>query len=168
MNEIWLLLIFFFSFSLYYFLKNKLAIFFPSSKKIIDTVLEFADIKKNDVLYDLGSGDGRILVEAAKKKIKVIGIEQNKILNWIAKRKIERLKLKNVEIIEDNIFNQDISKATVIVAYLSIKVAYELQKKIEKEVKKRARIILIDHSFREWKPVKIKKIGFIPVRLYVK
>ncbi|MCX6821428.1 MAG: methyltransferase domain-containing protein [Candidatus Aenigmarchaeota archaeon] len=168
MNEIWLLLIFFFSFSLYYVLKNRLAIFFPSSKKIIEVVLDFSDIKKNDVFYDLGSGDGRILIEAAKKNIKVIGVEQNKFLNWIARRKMERLKLKNVEIIEGDIFNQDLSKATVIVAYLSISVAHRLQKKIEKEVKKGTRIILVDHSFKEWKSVKMKKIGFIPVRLYLK
>ena len=168
MNEIWLLLIFFFSFSLYYVLKNRLAIFFPSSKKIIEVVLDFADIKKNDVFYDLGSGDGRILIEVAKKNIKVIGVEQNKFLNWIARRKIERLKLKNVKIIEGDIFNQNLSKATVIVAYLSISVAHRLQKKIEKEVKKGTRIILVDHSFKEWKSVKMKKIGFIPVRLYLK
>lgn len=168
MNEIWLLLIFFFSFSLYYLLKNRFAIFFPSSKKIIEVVLQFADIKKKDIFYDLGSGDGRILIETAKKNIRVIGIEQNKFLNWIAKRKIEQLKLKNVEIIEDNIFNQSLSKATIIVAYLSISVTHKLQKKIEKEVKKGTRIILVDHSFKEWKPVKMKKIGFIPVRLYVK
>jgi predicted RNA methylase len=153
---------------LYYLLKNKFAIFFPSSKKIIDTVIEFAGIRKNDVFYDLGSGDGRILVEAAKKNIRVLGIEQNKLLNWIAKRKIERLKLKNVEIIEGNIFNQDISKATIIVAYLSISVTHKLQKKIEKEVKRGTRIILIDHSFKDWKPVKMKKIGFIPVRFYLR
>jgi predicted RNA methylase len=168
MNEIWLLLIFFFSFSLYYILKNKLAIFFPSSKKIIEVVLDFADIKKNDVFYDLGSGDGRILIEAAKKNIKIVGIEQNKFLNWIARRKIERLKLKNVEIIEGDIFNQNLSKATVIVAYLSISVVHRLQKKIEKEVKKGTRIILVDHSFKNWKPIKMKKIWFIPVRFYVK
>jgi predicted RNA methylase len=153
---------------LYYVLKNRLAIFFPSSKKNIEVVLDLADIKKNDVFYDLGSGDGRILIEAAKKNIKVVGVEQNKFLNWIARRKIERLKLKNVEIIEGDIFNQNLSKATVIVAYLSTSVAHRLQKKIEKEVKKGTRIILVDHSFKEWKSVKMKKIGFIPVRLYLK
>ena len=168
MNEIWLLLIFFFSFSLYYVLKNRLAIFFPSSKKIIKTVLDFANIRKNDVFYDLGSGDGRILIEAAKKNVKVVGIEQNKILNWIARKKIEKLGLKNVTIIEGNIFNQNLTKATIIVAYLSISVAHRLQKKIKKEVKKGTRIILIDHYFKDWKLIKIKKIGLIPVKLYIK
>jgi len=133
---------------------------------MIDVVIEFADIKKNDVLYDLGSGDGRILVEAVKKKIKVVGIEQNRFLNWIARRKIR--KLKNVKIIQDNIFNQDLSKATIIVAYLSRKITHELQKKIEREVKKGTKIILIDHDFIGWKPTRVKKVGLIPIRLYVK
>jgi len=133
---------------------------------MIDVVIEFADIKKNDVLYDLGSGDGRILVEAAKKGIRVVGIEQNRILNWIARKKTR--KLKNVKIIQGNIFKQNLSKTKIIVAYLSQKVAERLQKKIMKEVKKGTRIILIDHAFINWKPIKIKKIGLIPIRLYVK
>ena len=166
MQELWLFLIIFFSFCLYYILKNRLAIFFPSSKKIIDVVINFANIKKNDVLYDLGSGDGRILVEAAKKDIKVIGIEQNRFLNWIARRKTKNFK--NIKIIQGDISKQNLSKATIIVAYLSQKVTERLQKKIEKEAKKRTRIILIDHAFVGWKPTKIKKIGLIPIRLYVK
>jgi len=166
MQELWLLLTLFFFFCLYYFLKNKLAIFFPSSKRMIDVVLDFANIKKNDVFYDLGSGDGRILVEAAKKGIKVIGIEKNPLLNWIARRKTKNFK--NVRIIQGDIFEQKINGASIIVAYLSQKIAERLQKKIKKEVKKGTRIILIDHEFLNWKPVKIKKVGLIPIRLYVK
>jgi len=135
---------------------------------MINVVLEFADIKKDDVLYDLGSGDGRILVESAKKNIPVFGIEQNKFLNWIARRKIKRMKLDNVKIIQGNIFDQDISKATIIIAYLSQKVTHKLQKKIKREVKKKTRIILIDHKFMNWKPIKMKKVGIIPIRLYMR
>lgn len=149
-------------------LKNRLAIFFPSSKRMIDVVLEFAGIKRDDVLYDLGSGDGRILVEAAKKNIPVVGIEQNKFLNWVARRKIKRMKLDNVKIIQGSIFNQDISKATIVIAYLSRKITHKLQKKINKEVRRRTKIILIDHKFVDWKPIKIKKVGMIPIRLYVR
>jgi len=165
MNEVWLLLSFFFLFSLYYILKNRLAFFYPSSKKMINVVLDFADIKKDDVLYDLGSGDGRILVEAAKK-IPVTGIEHNRLLNWIAKRRTR--KLKNVRIIQGNIFSQNLSKATIIVAYLSRRVTRKLQKKIEREAKDGTKIILVDHPFINWKPVKIKRVGLIPIRLYIK
>jgi len=133
---------------------------------MIDVVIEFADIKKNDVLYDLGSGDGRILVEAAKKGIKVVGIEKNRFLNWIARRNIR--KLKNVKIIQGDIFKQKINDASIIVAYLSQKVTERLQKKIKREVKKGTRIILVDHVFIDWKPIRVKKVGFIPIRLYVK
>lgn len=146
-------------------IKKRLAVFFPSSRETIKTVMEFADLKKGYVFYDLGSGDGRILVEAAKAKIPVVGVEENKLLNWVARRKTKHLN--NVKIIQGNLFKQDISKATVIVAYLSRKLTYELQKKIEKETKKGTRIILIDHPFKDWEPVKIKS-GLIPVRLYVR
>ncbi len=162
MNEIWLMLSIFFGICLYYMLKNRLAFFFPSSKVIIDVVMEFADIKKRDVFYDLGSGDGRILFEVAKRGIKVVGIEQNRLLNWIARRKTR--KFNNIKIIQGDIFDQNISDATVIVAYLSRKLTLKLQKKI----KKGTRIILIDHPFKDWKPIKMRKIGIISVRLYIK
>ena len=133
---------------------------------MINVVIDFADIKKNDVFYDIGSGDGRILVKATKKGIKVIGIEKNRLLNWLARRKTK--SFKNVKIIQGDIFKQKINDASIIVAYLSQKVTERLQKKIEKEVKKGTRIILIDHEFLNWKPVKIKKVGLIPIRLYIK
>jgi len=133
---------------------------------MINIVIDFADIKKNDVFYDLGSGDGRILVEAAKKGIKVIGVEKNPFLNWLARRKIKNFK--NVKIIQGDIFKQKINDASIIVAYLSQKIAERLQKKIEKKVKKGTRIILIDHKFLDWEPSKVKKVGLIPIRLYVK
>ena len=166
MEELWLLLILFFSFCLYYILKNRLAIFFPSSRRMIDVVIDFADIKSNDVLYDLGSGDGRILVEAAKEGIKVVGIEKNRLLNWLARKKTRNFK--NVKIIQGDIFEQKINDASIIVAYLSQKVTERLQKKIEEEVKKGTRIILIDHEFLNWEPVEVKKVGLIPIRLYIK
>jgi len=166
MQELWLLLTIFLSFCLYYILKNRLAIFFPSSNKMIDVVIDFADIKKNDVFYDLGSGDGRILVEVAKKGIKVVGIEKNRLLNRFARRNTKNFK--NVKIIQADLFKQKINDASVIVAYLSQKITERLQKKIEKEAKKGTRIILIDHEFLDWEPVKVKKLGLIPIRLYVK
>jgi len=132
---------------------------------MVEVVIDFADIKKKDVFYDLGSGDGRILVEAAKKGIKVIGIEKNRLLNWLARKKTKNFK--NIKIIQGDIFKQKINDASIIVAYLSQKITERLQKKIEKEVEKGTRIILIDHEFLNWKPVKIKKVGLIPIRLYV-
>jgi len=133
---------------------------------MINVVINFADIKQDDIFYDLGSGDGRILVEVAKKGIKVFGIEKNRLLNRLAQRKVKFFK--NAKIIQGDIFNQKISDASIIVAYLSQKVTERLQKKIEQEVKEGTRIILIDHKFSNWEPVKSKKVGLIPIRLYIK
>jgi 16S rRNA A1518/A1519 N6-dimethyltransferase RsmA/KsgA/DIM1 with predicted DNA glycosylase/AP lyase activity len=166
MQALWFFLSLFLSFCLYYILKNRLAVFFPSSKEMIKVIIGFADIKKNDVFYDLGSGDGRILVEAAKEGIKVVGIEKNRLLNWFTRKKIK--KFKNVNVIQGDVFKQKINDASIIVAYLSQKVTERLQKKIEKEVKKGTRIILVDHKFLNWKPVKIKKVGLVSIRLYIK
>jgi 16S rRNA A1518/A1519 N6-dimethyltransferase RsmA/KsgA/DIM1 with predicted DNA glycosylase/AP lyase activity len=133
---------------------------------MIKIILDFADVKKNDVFYDLGSGDGRILKEVAKKGIQVVGIEHNSFLNFLARKKTRNME--NVKIIKGNIFDQDLSKVTIIVTYLSQTVVKKLQKKIEKETKKGTRIIIVDHKFLNWEPVKIKKVWFIPIRLYVK
>jgi predicted RNA methylase len=133
---------------------------------MIDVVIDLADIRKNDIFYDLGSGDGRILIEAAKLGKKVVGIEKNRLLNWFARRKIRNFK--NVKIIQGDIFKQKINDASIIVAYLSQKVTKKLQKKIEKEVKKGTRIILVDHKFFNWEPIKVKRVGLIPIRLYTK
>lgn len=146
--------------------KNRLAVFFPTTKNVIKTVLEFANLKKGDVLYDLGSGDGRILIEAAKANAKVVGIEKSRLLNKIAKRRTKGLK--NVNIIQGNIFDQDISEADVLVAYLSRRLTHDLKEKIHKESKKGTRVILIDHPFNGWEPVEVRKVGIMPVRLYVR
>jgi len=146
-------------------LKNRLAIFFPSFPGMIRIIEEFAGTKKNDLVYDLGSGDGRVLEVFAKKGIKCVGIEQNNLLNKLARRRLNGYK--NFKIIQGNIFNQDLSKATVIVAYLSRFVTQDLQKKIEKECKKGTKIILVSYSFDDWKPVKMKKWLWLPIRLYV-
>lgn len=146
-------------------LKNRLAIFFPSFPGMIRIIEEFADVKKNDLIYDLGSGDGRILEAFAKKGIRCVGIEQNNLLNKLARRRLR--KYKNVKIIQGNIFNQDLSKAAVIVAYLSRFVTQDLQKKIEKECKKGTRIILVSYKFDDWRYVKMKKWFWLPIRLYI-
>lgn len=165
MNEIWLFASFFFSLSFYYILKNRFAFFFPSSKEMIDVIIDFADITKNDILYDLGSGDGRILKEVAKKNIPVVGIEHNILLNWIAKR---RMNKKNIRIIQGDIFDQDLSKATIIIAYLSRKITLKLQEKINQETEPGTKIILVDHPFQGWEPKKTTNVGHIPIRLYIK
>ena len=146
-------------------LKNRLAIFFPSFPGMIRIIEEFADTDKDDIIYDLGSGDGRLLEVFVKKGIKCVGIEHNPILNKLARRRLKNYK--NVKIIQGDIFDQDLSEATIIVAYLSGPVTKRLQNKIENECEKGTKIILVSYKFKSWKPVRMKKWLLLPIRLYV-
>lgn len=165
MNHIYLPIIIFLSLCLYYMLKNKLAIFFPSFSGMLRIIQDFADAGKNDVVYDLGSGDGRVLEVFADKGIKCVGIEHDKMLNKLARKRLK--KYKNVKIVQGNIFDQDLSEATVIIAYLSRFVTRRLQEKIKKESKKGTKIILISYRFKDWESKKFKRWLWIPIRLYV-
>lgn len=165
MNELWLLLTLFFGFCLYYMLENKLAIFFPSFPGMIKIIDDFSAVNKGDFVYDLGSGDGRILKHFAEKDVKCLGIEHSFLLNKISRKKLE--KYPNAKIIYGDIFDHDLSDATVVIAYLSRIVTKRLKKKIKNECKKGTRIILISYKFSDWNPIKVRKWLWIPIRLYV-
>lgn len=151
--------------ALFYILKNRLAIFWPSTGKMIKIVDDLADIKKTDIAYDLGSGDGRIVKKLAKKAKLVIGVEHSKIMNSIARKKLKGLK--NAKIVDGNLFEQDISDANVVVAYLSRLLIPKLERKITEECKKGTRIILIGYKFRGLKPVKERRTFLMTIRLYI-
>lgn len=166
MQELYLLTIVFLSSCLYYMLKNRLAIFFPSFPGMIRIIEEFADAGTEDVAYDLGSGDGRVVEAFAKRGFRCVGIEQNPFLNIIARKRLG--SWRNARIVQGNIFDQDLSKATVIIAYLSKPVTKNLQRKVEKECRKGTKIILVSYKFDDWKPVRIGRCMWIRIRLYVK
>ena len=65
------------------------AIFIPTPHKIVEKMLKIAEVKEDDILYDLGSGDGRILIEAAEKyKVKTIGVEADPLRVFWSRTKI--------------------------------------------------------------------------------
>lgn len=101
-----------------YFLTYR-AIFIPLPRSTVKRILRLAKVGRKDVVYDLGCGDGRVVIEAAKKGAKVIGIENNPLLYWMCKRNVEKINLANrIKIIRGNFFKKDFHDATVVVAYL--------------------------------------------------
>jgi predicted RNA methylase len=137
-------------------------------KRTIEQMLELAKIKRNDILYDLGCGDGRVLIFAAKKYgIKVVGIEKNLLLFWLCKRNIRKNKLENrIKLIKNDFFKEDLNRATVILVYLSKGINQKLKPKLEKELKKGARVVSADHIFKGWKEIKRVKTGHFYSHLY--
>ncbi|MBI2545069.1 MAG: SAM-dependent methyltransferase [Candidatus Aenigmarchaeota archaeon] len=133
----------------------------PLPKDTIRKMLRLANVKKNDVVYDLGSGDGRIVSIASKEfNAKSIGIEKNRFMVWLS-----RMKNPGKKIIHNDIFKQNISDATVVVMYLSHKLTQRLKPKLLK-LKKGTRIVSTSHPIEGWKEVRKIRTGHFYSYLY--
>ncbi len=121
-------------------------IFVPTPQDVVEKMLELADVKKEDLLYDLGCGDGRIVATAAKKYgCKAVGYDVDKrrikeSLETVRNQKVEKL----VTIEQKDIFTLDLSKANVITLYLLPTLNVRLIPQLEK-LKPGSRIV--SHSF---------------------
>jgi tRNA G37 N-methylase Trm5 len=131
-------------------------IYVPTPQEVVDRMLEVAEVKKGDVLYDLGSGDGRIPVTAAKKfGIRAVGIDIDPVriqeANENAKKNgVEKLvKFRN-----EDLFKASFREATVVTLYLLPELNYKLRPKLWRELKPGARIVSHQFDMGDWKPEK--------------
>ncbi len=140
----------------------------PLPRDTIRKMLKLADVKKNDVVYDLGSGDGRALVIAAKEfRAKSVGIEKNKLLVWLSRWLIRKNNLQyKARIIRGDIFKENLRNADAILMYLSHKLTQKLKPKFEKELKKGTRIVSASHPIIGWKEDRKIKTGHFYSYLY--
>jgi len=136
------------------------AFYVPTSNKIIDEILKNAGLKRGQVFFDLGSGDGRVVRAAVKKyQVRGVGIEINPLLilvSWIL-AKME--KLNNIEFRRENLFKTDIKKAEVIFVFLMPETLKSLKSKIINECQKE--VLFISHGFvvEGWEKYLQKKIS---------
>jgi tRNA G37 N-methylase Trm5 len=140
--------------------EGKIVPYVPTPQEVVDRMLELAQVKKGDVVYDLGSGDGRIVVTAAKKYgVKAIGfeIDPQRIKEShenIKKAGVEQL----VEIRQQDIRTVDLSGATVLTMYLLPEVNLMIRPNIWKQMKPGSRIVSHDFDMGDWKPLKTENI----------
>lgn len=134
-------------------------VFVPTPQAVVDKMLEMAEIKPGDVVYDLGCGDGRIVVTAAKKYgVKAVGFDINpdrvqESLANVKSNKVEHL----VTIKEDDIFTLDLSKANVVTLYLLPDLNVRLMPQLAK-LKPGSRILSHDFDMEGAKPVQVVHI----------
>ena len=132
--------------------------FVPTRYEVLDLVFEALDLKEGDVLYDLGSGDGRIIIEAAKRYPikKAVGVELRDELVKEATERIKREGLEGrVEIVHGDFFRVPIGEATVVYMYLLTSVNEALKPKLKKELKPGTRVVTLDFQIPGWRPVKV-------------
>jgi ribosomal protein L11 methylase PrmA len=131
--------------------------FEPTSKKLVKKMLEMAEIDSKDVLYDLGSGDGRIVIEAVKNyDAKAVGIEADPIRVLWSRMYLFFNGIQNKSKIKwGNFFNEDISEATAVTLFLGHKANQKLKEKLKKELKPGTPVVSYVWTFNDWKPIKV-------------
>jgi predicted RNA methylase len=148
---------------------KKGAPFVPLEPEVVEEVMKLAQIKKDDVFYDLGSGDGRLVLAAALRGAKeAYGIEIDPLRVFYSRLWLKIMRCQNAKILKQNIFETNLSGATVVTLYLLQETNDKLAEKLKKELPKGARVISIAFSLPGWEPVKVSPIGPIygPVYLY--
>lgn len=134
--------------------------FVPTPPEVVDAMLAIAEVTKKDVIYDLGSGDGRIVIAAAKEYgARGVGIDINAEL--VAKAKgaaIAEGVADKVSFIEGDLFEQDLSKATVVTLYLLPAINLKLRPTLLK-LKPGTRIVSHAFDMGDWKPEKTESVN---------
>jgi ubiquinone/menaquinone biosynthesis C-methylase UbiE len=139
---------------------DKLAPYFPTPMLVVDRMLELGGIKAGEKMFDLGSGDGRLVIRAAQKyKADATGVELDESLAKQSMERIRTLGLTNIaRIIQGDMLKQNYESADLITVYL-LPVGNDLMTPIlERQLKKGARIVAHDFEFTAWKPVKTQDI----------
>jgi SAM-dependent methyltransferase len=130
--------------------------FVPTPPEVVDEMLRLADVKAGDILYDLGCGDGRIVIAAAKRfGIMAVGIDIDPVRITESNENAAQAGVPDkVRILQQNLFEADFKDASVVTMYLLTSVNRRLRPKLLAELKPGTR--LVSHSFDmgEWKPDK--------------
>jgi ubiquinone/menaquinone biosynthesis C-methylase UbiE len=134
-------------------------------------MLEYAQVKADDVVYDLGSGDGRIVITAARKfGARGVGVELDPGLCRTAELRVKEQGLANrVTILQANALRVDLSPATVVTMYLMRSSNERLRPNLEKYLRPGARVVTNDYPIAGWRAsrLKIVKTGSAEHRIYV-
>ena len=152
-----------------------IAPYVASPLPVVRQMLTLAELKPGETLYDLGSGDGRAVLMAVKEfGAKAVGIELREDLTKRALGAIYEFGLeKNAQILQNDMFDIDLSPADVVFLYLTTSANEKIKPKLEIELRSRARIVSHDYEILGWNPTKIDdfcenpKLGYPSHTLYV-
>jgi predicted RNA methylase len=132
--------------------------FVPSPVPVVQFMLKIADLKAGEVLFDLGAGDGRSVILAAKAfGARAVGIELREDLAKKALSTIHNNSLSDrVTIVNDDMFNVNLTSADVVFLYLTTSANEKIRPKLEAELKKGVRVVSHDYEIMGWKPLKVE------------
>ena len=143
--------------------------FAPTRQTIVDGMLRLAKVTADDVVYDLGSGDGRIVVIAAQKYgARGVGIELDPKLVALSRELAVASEVSDrVAFVEGDMFTTDLSPATVVTLYLSESLNLDLEPKLRNELRKGARIVSHQFPMGRWKPDETRVVDGAQLFLWI-
>lgn len=132
----------------------------PTHDDIVARMLTIADVKKGDVLYDLGSGDGRIPITAARQfGTRGVGVDIDPVRVKEAKENARAAGVEDrVKFLEQDLFNTDIREATVVTLYLLPEVNMRLRPKLLSELEPGTRVVSHNYDMGDWTPLKTETL----------
>lgn len=135
---------------------EKLAPYYPTPEVVVEQMLKLSGLKAGEKMFDLGSGDGRIVLMAAQKfKADSTGVEFDKDLWQQSSDRIKKLGLESrARIIHGDILKQDYASADVITVYLLPLSNDKVRPILDRQLKKGTRVVAHDFEFSDWTPVK--------------
>jgi tRNA A58 N-methylase Trm61 len=152
-----------------------IAPFVATPLPVVKHMLTLAEIKPGEILYDLGCGDGRVVIMAAQEfGARAVGVEMREDLAKQATGKVSEMRLEDrVKIVQGDMFKVDLSQADVITLYLTTSANDKVKPKLEAELKSGTRVVSHDYEILGWRPVKIDnfcenpKLGYPSHTIYV-
>jgi SAM-dependent methyltransferase len=146
--------------------ENEKVPYVPSPIEVVDRMLEFADVGKGDVVFDVGSGDGRMVIQAAKKYgAKGVGLELDPRLVELARAETKRQDVDSlVEFRQGDALKADLSAATVVTLYMLPSFNKLFRPILEKQLKPGARVVVHDYPIEGWNPVKWEEMPLMDTR----
>ena len=139
---------------------ERLAPYYPTPETVVEQMLRLGALKPGEKMFDLGSGDGRIVIMAAQKyKADATGVEFDADLHKQSTERIEELGLETrARIIYGDVFKQDYSSADLVTVYLLPSSNDKIRPLLEKQLKKGTRVVSHDFDFSDWASAQIEDI----------
>jgi len=127
--------------------------FFATPGRVVDSMLALAAVEPSDVVYDLGSGDGRIVIAAAKRGARAVGIDIDPGWTRIARRNAAAAGVADRATFQTgDAFKADLADATVVTLYLPADLTTAIAPKLRKELRPGTRVVSHEYLLGDWKP----------------
>lgn len=139
--------------------------FIPTPIEVVDQMLEIAEVGKDDIVYDLGSGDGRMVIRAAKKfGARAVGIEMDNELVELSNKKAKEEGVSHlVEFRAEDALKADISRATVVTLYMFPWFNEMMRPIFQQKLKPGARVVSHDFDIEGWPPTKVIELPEVQI-----